>query len=238
MRPRRPRLTWLDPAGDPTAFPPLESVQEEPPGLIAAGGDLSPERLEAAYRRGIFPWYSEGQPILWWSPDPRMLLFPSEFRRSRSLAKRERHGGFELRFDSDFDAVVGACAAPRRGEGGGTWITDEMRAAYLEMYRRGLAHSVETWRQGRLVGGLYGVQLGACFFGESMFSLETDASKFALSALVRRCLATGIAVVDCQMETGHLASLGARPVARAEFQGLLAEHCDPTISPRWTSGGD
>jgi leucyl/phenylalanyl-tRNA--protein transferase len=113
-----------------------------------------------------------------------------------------------------------------------------MRAAYLEMHRRGLAHSVETWRQGRLVGGLYGVQLGACFFGESMFSLETDASKFALSALVRRCLATGIAVVDCQMETGHLASLGARPVARAEFQGLLAEHCNPTISPRWTSGGD
>lgn len=238
MSPRRRRLTWLDPAGDPTAFPNLESAQEDPPGLIAAGGDLSPQRLEAAYRRGIFPWYSDGQPILWWSPDPRMLLFPSEFHRSRSLAKRERHGGFELRFDSDFDAVVGACAAPRRCEGGGTWITDEMRAAYLELHRRGLAHSVEIWRRDQLVGGLYGVQLGACFFGESMFSRETDASKLALSALVRRCLATGIALVDCQMETGHLASLGARPVARAEFRSLLAEHCDPAIPPRWTSGGD
>ena len=238
MSTRRRRLIWLDPAGDPTAFPNLESAQEDPPGLIAAGGDLSPQRLEAAYRRGIFPWYSDGQPILWWSPDPRMLLFPSEFHRSRSLAKRERHGGVELRFDSDFDAVVGACAAPRRSEGGGTWITDEMRAAYLELHRRGLAHSVEIWRRDQLVGGLYGVQLGACFFGESMFSRETDASKLALSALVRRCLATGIALVDCQMETGHLASLGARPVARAEFQSLLAEHCDPAIPPRWTSGGD
>jgi leucyl/phenylalanyl-tRNA--protein transferase len=216
----------------------LESAQEDPPGLIAAGGDLSPERLEAAYRRGIFPWYSDGQPILWWSPDPRMLLFPSEFHRSRSLAKRERHGGFDLRFDSDFDAVVGACAAPRGSEGGGTWITVEMRAAYLEMHRRGLAHSVEIWRRDQLVGGLYGVQLGACFFGESMFSRETDASKLALSALVRHCLAVGIALVDCQMETGHLASLGARPVARAGFQALLAEHCDPTIPPRWTNGGD
>jgi leucyl/phenylalanyl-tRNA--protein transferase len=216
----------------------LESVQEEPPGLIAAGGDLSPERLEAAYRRGIFPWYSEGQPILWWSPDPRMLQFPREIHRSRSLAKRERHGGFDLRFDSDFDAVVGACAAPRGSEGGGTWITVEMRAAYLEMHRRGLAHSVEIWRRDQLVGGLYGVQLGACFFGESMFSRETDASKLALSALVRHCLAVGIALVDCQMETGHLASLGARPVARAGFQALLAEHCDPTIPPRWTNGGD
>jgi len=238
MSTRRRRLIWLDPAGDPTAFPNLESAQEDPPGLIAAGGDLSPERLEAAYRRGIFPWYSDGQPILWWSPDPRMLLFPREFHRSRSLAKRERHGGFDLRFDSDFDAVVGACAAPRGSEGGGTWITVEMRAAYLEMYRRGLAHSVEIWRRDQLVGGLYGVQLGACFFGESMFSRETDASKLALSALVRHCLAVGIALVDCQMETGHLASLGARPVARAGFQALLAEHCDPTIPPRWTNGGD
>lgn len=238
MSTRRRRLIWLDPAGDPTAFPNLDSAQEDPPGLIAAGGDLSPERLEAAYRRGIFPWYSDGQPILWWSPDPRMLLFPREFHRSRSLAKRERHGGFDLRFDSDFDAVVGACAAPRGSEGGGTWITVEMRAAYLEMYRRGLAHSVEIWRRDQLVGGLYGVQLGACFFGESMFSRETDASKLALSALVRHCLAVGIALVDCQMETGHLASLGARPVARAGFQALLAEHCDPTIPPRWTNGGD
>jgi leucyl/phenylalanyl-tRNA--protein transferase len=238
MSTRRRRLIWLDPAGDPTAFPHLESAQEDPPGLIAAGGDLSPERLEAAYRRGIFPWYSDGQPILWWSPDPRMLLFPREFHRSRSLAKRERHGGFDLRFDSDFDAVVGACAAPRGSEGGGTWITVEMRAAYLEMHRRGLAHSVEIWRRDQLVGGLYGVQLGACFFGESMFSRETDASKLALSALVRHCLAVGIALVDCQMETGHLASLGARPVARAGFQALLAEHCDPTIPPRWTNGGD
>lgn len=238
MTPRRPRIPWLEPGGDPRAFPPLEAVPGEPPGLIAAGGDLTPARLEAAYRRGIFPWYSDGQPILWWSPDPRMLLFPAEFRRSRSLAKRERNGGFELRFDGDFSGVIAACAAPRERDGGGTWITDEMREAYTLLHRLGRAHSVETWRGGRLVGGLYGVQVGAAFFGESMFSREPDASKVALSGLVRRCLGDGIAFIDCQMETLHLASLGARPVPRSEFMGLLARHCGADVADRWGYGGD
>jgi leucyl/phenylalanyl-tRNA--protein transferase len=200
--------------------------------LLAGGGDLSPERLEAAYRRGIFPWYSGDEPILWWSPDPREVLFPEEFRLTRSLAKRERNGGFEVRFDTDFAAVITACAAPRAHEHG-TWITDEMRAAYIEMHRRGLAHSVETWREGRLVGGLYGVQLGAGFCGESMFSLEPDASKVALSALVQRCLARGIAFIDCQARTAHLRSLGSRPVPRNEFLALLGRHCAPGMPSRW-----
>ena len=238
MTPRRPTIVWLAPDSAPEDFPPLDATREEVPGLVAAGGDLSPARLEAAYRRGIFPWYSDGQPLLWWSPDPRLLLFPAEFRRSRSLAKRERNGGFEVRLDSDLAAVLDACAAPRAADGGGTWITDEMRAAYLGWHRLGQVHSVETWREGHLVGGLYGVQIGAAFFGESMFSREPDASKVALSALVRRCLAVGIAFIDCQMQTAHLASLGARPLPRTAFLGLLAQHCGPDIPDRWALGGD
>jgi len=229
--PRR-RLPWLLPGGPPDAFPPPEHALEDPPGLLAGGGDLSPERLEAAYRRGIFPWYSGEEPILWWSPDPREVLFPEEFRLTRSLAKRERNGGFEVRFDTDFAAVITACAAPRAHEHG-TWITDEMRAAYIELHRRGIAHSVETWREGQLVGALYGVQLGAGFCGESMFSREPDASKVALSALVRRCLERGIAFIDCQARTAHLRSLGSRPVPRTEFLALLARYCAPGIPSRW-----
>lgn len=230
--PRRRRLPWLHPDGPPDAFPSPEDALDDPPGLLAAGGDLSPERLESAYRRGIFPWYSDGDPILWWSPDPREVLFPEEFRRTRSLAKRERNGGFEVRTDTDFAGVIGACAAPR-ADGPGTWITDEMRAAYVDLHRRGLAHSVETWRDGELVGGLYGVQIGAGFCGESMFSREPDASKVALSALVRLCLARGIAFIDCQARTEHLRSLGSRPVPRTEFLRLLARHCAPGEPSRW-----
>lgn len=230
-KPRRP-LPWIPPDAPPDAFPPPEAASDDPPGLLAAGGDLSPERLEAAYRRGIFPWYSDGEPILWWSPDPREVLFPDEFRRTRSLAKRERNGGFEVRFDTDFASVIEACAAPRAHEQG-TWITAGMQAAYIGLHRRGLAHSVETWRGGRLVGGLYGVQLGAGFCGESMFSREPDASKVALSALVRRCLACGIAFIDCQARTEHLRSLGSRPVPRAEFLRLLAQHCGAGEPSRW-----
>jgi len=230
--PRRRRLPWLHPGGPPDAFPSPETALDDPPGLLAAGGDLSPARLEAAYRRGIFPWFSDGEPILWWSPDPREVLFPEEFRRTRSLSKRERNGGFELRFDTDFAAVISACAAPR-ADGPGTWITDGMRDAYIALHRCGLAHSVETWREGRLVGGLYGVQIGAGFCGESMFSLEPDASKVALSALVRRCLASGIAFIDCQARTAHLRSLGSRPVPRSEFLRLLAQHCAPGEPSRW-----
>lgn len=213
---------WLEPGGDPEVFPPAEQALEEPPGLIAAGGDLRPERLLAAYRRGIFPWYSPGQPILWWCPDPREVLFPREFRRSRSLAKRERNSGFELRIDTDFAAVIDECAAPRDRDGGGTWITVEMREAYRTLHRQGYAHSVETWLAGRLVGGLYGVHLGGVFFGESMFSRETDASKVALSGLVRHAVLTGIELIDCQMPSSHLASLGSRPIPRTEFLRLIA----------------
>ena len=226
-------ITWLAPGDGGTGFPPIERCLADPPGLLAAGGDLSPARIVAAYRRGIFPWYSEGQPILWWCPDPRAVLFPGEFRRSRSLAKSERNAGFETRFDTAFGAVMDGCAAPRERAGPGTWITPEMRAAYVALHRQGVAHSVETWRGDRLVGGLYGVQLGAVFFGESMFSTETDASKVALSALVRRCLAEQIELIDCQMSSGHLASLGSRPISRSEFCSLLERLAGSAQQPRW-----
>jgi leucyl/phenylalanyl-tRNA--protein transferase len=173
-------ITWLSGHDAPDWFPPPEQALEDPPGLLAAGGDLSCPRLIAAYRRGIFPWYSPGQPVLWWSPDPRAVLFPEEFRRSRSLAKTLRNGGFTTAIDRDFAAVIDGCAAPRAASPG-TWITSEMRTAYLELHRLGHAHSIEAWRHGALAGGLYGVRLGGVFFGESMFSAERDASKVALA---------------------------------------------------------
>jgi leucyl/phenylalanyl-tRNA--protein transferase len=204
-------------------FPPLEAALAEPGGLLAAGADLSPERIVAAYRQGIFPWYSDGQPILWWSPDPRMVLHVAEFRVSRSLRKRVRAGTFETRIDTDFRAVIGACArTPREGQGG-TWITPEMADAYCELHRRGYAHSIESWRDGRLVGGLYGIALGRVFFGESMFAHETDASKVALVALVAQLQRLGVPLIDCQQETAHLATFGARPIPRARFAAQLAE---------------
>lgn len=216
-------ITWLSPQDAPERFPPLERALDEPPGLLAAGGDLSAARLLAAYRRGIFPWYSPGQPVLWWSPDPRAVLFPEEFRCSRSLAKTLRNGGFETRIDHDFAAVIEGCAAPR-ATSAGTWITREMRAAYLELHRQGHAHSVEAYLGGRLAGGLYGVRLGGVFFGESMFSRERDASKVALARLVELCRAEGIAVIDCQLPSRHLESLGSRLLPRSEFQALLRAH--------------
>jgi leucyl/phenylalanyl-tRNA--protein transferase len=216
-------ITWLSPQDEPEWFPPLEQALDEPAGLLAAGGDLSMTRLLAAYRRGIFPWYSPGQPVLWWSPDPRAVLFPGEFRCTRSLAKTLRNGGFEVAFDRDFRGVIAACAAPRP-QSLGTWITAEMLNAYVELHRRGYAHSVETYRGSQLVGGLYGVRLGGVFFGESMFSRERDASKVALARLVDACVAGGIAVIDCQMASAHLESLGSRRIARSLFQGLLREH--------------
>ncbi len=226
------RITWLTPGEAHPAFPPVEHALDDPPGLLAAGGDLSAARLIAAYRRGIFPWYSDGQPILWWCPDPRAVLFPAEFRRSRSLAKAERNRGFSVRFDSAFDAVLDACAGPRRAAQG-TWITSDMRAAYHALCLDGAAHSVETWQDGHLVGGLYGVQLGRVFFGESMFSRVDDASKVALSCLVRRCEAAGIVVIDCQLASPHLASLGSRTIPRAEFGRLLALHAGPEVAQAW-----
>ena len=197
-------------------FPPVERALPEPNGLLAAGGDLSPARLLEAYRNGIFPWYSPGQPILWWSPDPRMVLFPAELRVSRSLAKTLRRGAYEVRADSAFEQVMRGCAAPRGGEAG-TWITAEMIAAYTALHRLGHAHSVETWIEGELAGGLYGVAIGRAFFGESMFTRVPDASKIALVGLVRELQRRGFGLIDCQMNTAHLARFGARELPRSDF---------------------
>jgi leucyl/phenylalanyl-tRNA---protein transferase len=226
------KLTWLAPQDPPDAFPPVERALEDPPGLLAAGGDLSSARLLAAYRRGIFPWYSDGQPVLWWSPDPRAVLFPEEFRRYRSLRQSERNRGFEVRFDVDFEGTLRDCAAPRR-DGAGTWITEDMRQAYTALHGLGVAHSVETWRSGVRVGGLYGLQLGRVFFGESMFSRETDASKVALSALVRRSLERGCRLIDCQQASRHLGTLGSRTISRRAFTDLLREHAMATVPDCW-----
>jgi leucyl/phenylalanyl-tRNA--protein transferase len=223
-------ITWLSPQDAPEWFPPLEQALEEPCGLLAAGGDLSPERLIAAYRRGIFPWYSPGQPVLWWSPDPRAVLFPEEFHCTRSLAKTLRNGGFSYSMDRDFAAVIDGCAAPRAGSPG-TWITSDMRTAYLELHRLGHAHSIEIWRTGALVGGLYGVRLGGVFFGESMFSRERDASKAALAHLVALCQRNTLAVIDCQLPSRHLATLGSRTIPRSQFQALLREHARMASAP-------
>lgn len=216
-------ITWLSPSDPPDAFPPLDRTLDEPQGLLAAGGDLSSARLLVAYSRGIFPWYSPGQPVLWWSPDPRAVLFPGEFHLSRSLGKALRSGRYSPAIDRDFPAVVQHCAAPR-ARSHGTWITSEMHAAYCELHRLGFAHSVEMYRESRLVGGLYGVRLGGVFFGESMFSLERDASKLALAHLVAISASNGIALIDCQLPSPHLQSLGSRSLPRARFQELLAGH--------------
>ena len=215
-------ITWLTPDGDREWFPPLDQALDEPEGLLAAGGDLSPERLLAAYRRGIFPWYSAGQPVLWWSPNPREVLFPGEFKCSRSLSKTLRNRGFEVTFDREFAEVVKACAA-RRENSTGTWITSEMHTAYCGLHQRGHAHSIEVRFENRLVGGLYGVLLGRVFFGESMFSRERDASKVALAHLAQRALVAGLQLIDCQLPTPHLRSLGSRPLSRAEFSARVAE---------------
>lgn len=209
-------ITWLSPDDPPESFPPVSVALREPQGLLAAGGDLGPKRLLAGYRRGIFPWFSPGQPILWWSPDPREVLLPGEFHCSRSLTRLRRSGRFETGFDTDFAAVITACAEPRRTSPG-TWITDGMQQAYLRLHALGHAHSIEVRRAGRLVGGLYGVQLDKIFFGESMFSRESNASKIALAALVDHCLANGIDLIDCQLASPHLRSLGSRAISRREF---------------------
>lgn len=223
-------ITWLTPDGDPEWLPPIEQALDEPNGLLAAGGDLTPRRLIAAYRRGVFPWFAAGQPILWWAPDPRAVLVPAEFRCSRSLAKTMRNRGFELVVDRAFEAVIAACAAPRDGHFG-TWITPEMQSAYTELHRQGFAHSIETWLDGTLVGGLYGLRLGGIFFGESMFSHERDASKAALAHLVSLSVRGGIALIDCQLASRHLASLGSRGIPRARFQALLREHVSTAPLP-------
>ncbi|MGH8126784.1 MAG: leucyl/phenylalanyl-tRNA--protein transferase [Gammaproteobacteria bacterium] len=202
--------------GSAPVFPPDETALDEPNGLIAIGGDLTPARLLAAYRRGIFPWYESGQPLLWWTPDPRLILLPQHLHVGRTLRRALRHGGFEIRFDTNFDAVIRACAAPRRDENG-TWITPEMIAAYAALHQQAFAHSVEVWRDKELIGGLYGIALGTAFFGESMFSRESDASKLALHALCQRLQPWPNAFIDCQIPSRHLLGLGAELVPRPAF---------------------
>ncbi len=215
-------IPWLPAA---PVFPPLDRALAEPNGLLAAGGDLSAQRLLAAYRRGIFPWYSADEPILWWSPDPRMVLLPQELKISRSLARSLRNAAYQVRLDTAFDAVVAACAtAPREGQAG-TWITDEMQQAYRELHRLGHAHSVETWIGGELAGGLYGIAIGGAFYGESMFAHARDASKIALAHLCAHLDRRGFGIIDCQMETRHLASLGARAIPRRDFVAQLDRLC-------------
>ena len=215
-------IAWLRGPDDP--LPEARNAlgaASEAPGLVAAGGELGPERLAEAYSKGIFPWYSEGQPVLWWSPDPRMVLLPAEFKLARSLRKTIQRllasAGCEVRIDSAFRRVIEACAtAPREGQSG-TWIVPEMIDAYVAWYDAGRVHSVETWIDGELAGGLYGVSLGRMFFGESMFARRTDASKIALAALVAFCRGRGISTIDCQQRTAHLASFGGRELPRTEF---------------------
>ena len=219
----RGSIVWLSERDSPDAFPPVDNALREPDGLLAAGGDLSQTRLIAAYRRGIFPWYSQGQPILWWCPDPRAILLPREFKLSRSLAKTIRNRGFETRVDTAFAEVIQSCGSSAIRPDG-TWLSPEMQAAYQVMHELGYGHSVETWYQGRLVGGLYGVAIGRVFFGESMFSTERDASKVALSRLCSELIERGFEMIDCQMATPHLMSLGAQLIPRAEFIGRIARY--------------
>ncbi len=223
-------LTWLK--RDTLTFPPLTKAMREPNGLLAAGGDLCADRLIHAYRHGCFPWFSEGQPILWWSPDPRTVLFPEELHISRSLGKLLRQQRYQVSFDRDFARVIQACAAPR-SYADGTWITDEMQSAYIELHARGFAHSVEVWDNGELVGGLYGLAMGQLFFGESMFSRADNASKFGFATLVKHLQAWGFVLIDCQMPTDHLHSLGARAIPRQQFADYLRDHLDQPTTAQW-----
>lgn len=226
------RIPWLE--HDDIGFPPIEDAWEEPNGLLAAGGDLSPLRLIKAYQSGIFPWYEEGQPILWWSPDPRIVLRPQDIHISKSLRKTLRQGRFTVTADTAFSQVINYCAEPR-AEQDGTWITEDMANAYLQLHQLGHAHSIEAWRDGNLCGGLYGIALGGLFFGESMFSRESDASKVAFATLASRLSNWGFQLIDCQVETPHLISLGAREISRNEFKNILKKYGTLT-TPDTTSG--
>jgi leucyl/phenylalanyl-tRNA--protein transferase len=227
-------LTWLD---IETPFPPLEQAMRAPNGLLAAGAELSPRRILTAYRSGIFPWFNAGEPILWWSPDPRMVLIPGEFRVSRSLAKSLRDTAYEARFDSAFEQVMRACAAPRNGQRS-TWIHEDMIAAYSALHALGYAHSVEVWRDDMLVGGLYGIAIGRMFYGESMFSAVPNGSKIALAHLTRQLDRWRFGMIDCQMNTPHLASLGAREIPRGEFIAKLQELVNCAPIPHWQFDAD
>jgi leucyl/phenylalanyl-tRNA--protein transferase len=209
-------------------FPPVHLAET---GLLAVGGDLSVDRLLLAYRTGIFPWYSEGEPIMWWSPDPRMVLYPHEFHCSRSLRRVARQGKFRLTLNQAFPQVIRACATVPRGNQDGTWITPEMEAAYIALHEAGYAKSIECWAGDRLVGGLYGVAIGGCYFGESMFSTAPNASKIAMLALSRAARAWGIPLIDCQVANPHLKSLGAREIGRREFCRALEQGLQTQLRP-------
>ena len=228
---------WIDPADTSSSFPDAELALREPDGLLAIGGDLSAERLLRAYPAGIFPWYSEGQPVLWWSPDPRFVLLPQKLKISRSLHKTLRGQAFRITLDQAFDAVIRDCAAPRPGTDG-TWITTAMTTAYQRLYALGFAHSAEAWQGDTLVGGLYGVAIGRVFFGESMFTRVSNASKVAFVALVQQLHAWDFRLVDCQVYTRHLASLGAEFMGRREFLVQLRQLCGgPAVPPPWRLDG-
>ena len=214
-------------------FPPPQLAPRE--GLLAVGGDLSQERLLLAYRMGIFPWYSEDEPIMWWSPDPRLVLFPAELKVSKSLQKTLKKRQFKVTMDQAFEAVINACAHSRTGADEGTWIVDEMIAAYCNLHEAGLAHSVEAWQDNQLAGGLYGVSLGGCFFGESMFTRISNASKVAFVALVEHLQALKFDLIDCQITTAHLIRFGAREISRARFLDELKKALQsPTLKGKWS----
>jgi len=218
------QLIQLDPYDPEQAFPPPHKALSDPNGLLAFGGCLSPQRIINAYRQGIFPWYNPGEPILWWSPNPRLVLFPHKLNISRSLRKTLRKQQFEIHYDRAFELVMSACAAPRH-ENGGTWITKEMQDAYRNLHKLGIAHSFEAWQDGLLVGGLYGLAIGRVFFGESMFHNKTDASKIVFVHLVSQLAEWGYQLIDCQVSSEHLLSLGAEEISRADFQTRLIQLC-------------
>ena len=224
-------LHWLD--SPDSSFPDIGLAQTDPNGLLAAGGDLSPQRLIEAYSRGIFPWFEEGQPVLWWSPDPRMVMLPQDLHVSKSLKKTLNKSYYTVTFDEAFAEVIGCCSQPR-GDSPGTWITAEMQIAYTQLFKAGQAHSVEVWRDGELIGGLYGVALGQLFFGESMFSFESNASKIALVNLVKQLHRWNYKLIDCQVSSEHLESLGAIEISREEFRQQLYELLPcPGKPPPW-----
>lgn len=223
-------LIWL--TAKDLAFPSADHAMEEPNGLLAAGGDLSVPRLITAYRHGIFPWYAPGQPILWWCPDPRTVLRPDGLHVSRSMRKLIRQQRMRVTLDQDFSSVIRACAEPRH-YADGTWITPQMQQAYIDLHRAGIAHSVEVWQDGLLVGGLYGVALGKVFFGESMFSRASNASKLGFITLVEQLGQWGFELIDCQMPTDHLFSLGAESMPRAAFLHELARLCPSDVADAW-----
>ncbi|KJR40928.1 leucyl/phenylalanyl-tRNA--protein transferase [Candidatus Magnetoovum chiemensis] len=203
-------------------------------GLLAVGGDLSPKRLLAAYAMGIFPWYDKHSPILWWSPDPRLVIFPKDFKMSRSLKQTIKKDSFTVTMDQNFEQVIIACANTKRNDSDGTWITKEMTEAYISLHKLGCAHSIETWQDGKLVGGLYGIALGGAFFGESMFTLVSNASKVALAALIRQLIQWNFLIIDCQVRTNHLISLGAVEIKRSKFMQILNEALKmPSLKGIW-----